>query len=284
MKRLILSFFLAPALCFAQSSSYTPPPLVNAPTDPPPATQPPQGAPPQGAPTPMPPGYDTPPPGYVSPSGQPYAPPPAAVPYSPYGQPYIPSGKIETGPEVGLMITETAFGALTAATTSLLGYYLLLKPLRDNASFDSTVTNVLFVVVFAAVPMAVSQTELSLANGSRYYYSDAWPSMLAGLLSEAAVVGLYYWLRPSMPDGGEALLLAGTIGFVPIAEMVMINLTKTPRYKLPMGGGGWNYRGAFNFSPGEGLQAGLPTPAPLIANTSRGLTLGIGIPVLAGRF
>src|SRR5215510_14818278 len=214
MKRLILSCWLvAPALCFAQSSSYTPPPLVNAPSDPPPSAQPPQGAPPQGAPTPMPPGYDTPPPGHVSPSGQPYPPPPAAAPVSPYGEPYIPSAKIETGPEVGLMITETAFGALTAATTSLLGYYLLLKPLQDNPTFDTTLTNVLFIVVFAALPMAVSQTELSIANGSRHYYSDAWPAMLSGLLSQAAVVGIYYWSRRSMPDGGEAFLLSSTIAF-----------------------------------------------------------------------
>ncbi len=278
---------LVPGLCLGQvqtqgaptPGAYTPPPLVNAP----PAPDAP-GAPPadQGAPTPVPPGYDSPPPGYRAPTGQ-YAPPPSGYPYSPYGQPYIPSGKIETGPEVGLMITESLFGALTAATTGLLGYYLLLKPLQNSASIDSTISNLLFVVVFSAVPLSVSQTELSLANGSRYYYSESWPSLLSGLVAQAAVVGLYYWVRPSMIDGGEAVLLIGTIGFVPLAEMVMINLTKTPRYKLPSGG--FNYRAALNFDPTDGaLHAAVPVPQPILAQTPQGLSAGVGFSLLAGKF
>ena len=66
------------------------------------------------------------------------------------------------GPEVGLMVTESLFGILTSAGSALIPYYLLLKPLAsggglEGASVDPGLINLVFVLTFSAVPLAISQ-------------------------------------------------------------------------------------------------------------------------------
>lgn len=193
------------------------------------------------------------------------------------------------GPEIGLMVSESLFGILTSAGTALIPYYLLVKPFSQSTVDpntgqvvppDPTIVNVLFILTFSAVPLAVSQTELALANGSRFYLSESWPPALAGLLAEAAVVGLKYLLQSSLQDAGEGLLLIGTIAFVPIAEMVAINIFKTPRYRFGYG----PISGLLNYHPDHGLTAGVPMPLPILAQSSSGLGAGLSMNVLSGRF
>ncbi|MFZ5469210.1 MAG: hypothetical protein ACOZIN_07180 [Myxococcota bacterium] len=263
---LLAVFLFLPALALGQSdpAEWSAPPLVNAQ----PEAAPP---PPQAQPTPPPPGA-TPPPGYV-----PAQPPP----YSPYGT--VPQHQqLEPPMEIGLMITESAFGALTAAGTALIPYFLLLKPLgaAGGGGLDPGVTNLIFILVFSAVPLAVSQTELSLANGSRYYTSESWPASLSGLAAQASVIGLYHLLGG--PGGGgtaETVLLVGTVAFVPLAEMIVINLTKQPKGR-PMGPLG----SLFGYTEENGLLAGVPMPAPLLRETRLGLSWGVQLPLLRGTF
>jgi len=282
--KLLLASLLIPGLCFAQSpgpidtSGWTPPPLVDAPADSP---RPAAGLP--GPATPPPPGYSVPPatstPGLTP--GAPGTVPPGAYPYTPYAGAGTPE-QLKPGPEVGLMVSESLFGMLTSAGTALIPYYLLLKPLGASVSGggDTTLVNLIFILTFSAVPLAVSQTEVSLANGSRYYVSEGWPAALGGLVAQAAVVGAYYWLGPGLGDRGEALLLIGTVAFVPIAEMAAINLFKAPRYRMGLGGVGG---GMVSYSPEGGFQPGLPLPQPIFSRTAQGLA-GVGLSLLSGRF
>ncbi|HMK73538.1 MAG TPA: hypothetical protein VK454_09370, partial [Myxococcaceae bacterium] len=147
---------------------------------------------------------------------------------------------------------------------------------------DPTVQTILTIVIFGAVPLAVAETQLGIANGSRYYVSEAWPAMLTGLGMEGAVLGLSYWVNQSNGSAAEWILLAGTVGVVPLATMTVINLTKQPRFRMTMG----PPPGAlFSFSPEVGLLAGLPMPEPLIrpGTAVRGSPFsGVGIPVLRG--
>src|SRR5581483_3168058 len=100
---------------------------------------------------------------------------------------------------------------------------------------NETIGYVIYLVVFAAVPLSTAQTEVALANGSRYYYSETWPAALIGLAAEAAVVGLAYLTAGEGPDpdtgagivrrnANELVLLIGTIGIVPLLQMAAINL------------------------------------------------------------
>ena len=108
----------------------------------------------------------------------------SGYPYSPYGQP---KSQEKPGPEIGLMVSESLFGALTAAGVTILPYFLLFA---NGATFgDETISSVIFVLIFGAMPLAVAQTEVSLANGSRFYQTDTWPAALAGLGGMAAVLG-----------------------------------------------------------------------------------------------
>jgi hypothetical protein len=258
---------LLPALALGQtppapaqtSGEVTPPPLIEAAPD-------------------IPSGAATPPPPSASPYMQPApygAAPPGMYPGygSPYGVPYGQQSRLPPpGPEVGLMVTETLFGALTAAGISLLPYFLILQPSTTCVSggvntvcgstfyIDPTVQNVLTVVIFGAVPLAVAETQLGIANGSRYYVAEAWPAMLTGLGVEGAVLGLTYWVNPSNPSAAEWILLAGTVGLVPLATMAVINLTKQPRFRTMVGPTG----ALFNYSPESGLVASMPMPDPLI--------------------
>lgn len=302
ISKLSLALLFIPGLCFAQAqtpidtSGWTPPPLVDAPDAPrapPPATA--------GPATPPPPGYGVPPPstvtvpgatGYGSTytpgltpgltPGSSYTPGLGTTPgaYSSYGLMAEPPPK---EPEVGLMVSESLFGMLTSAGTALIPYYLLIKPLSAGGTgIDPTLLDLVFVLTFSAVPLAVSQTELSLANGSRYYISEGWPAALGGLLGQAAVFGVYYLVRPSMIDGGEAVLLIGTVAFVPVVEMVAINLFKQPRYKA--GASHYGMGGLVQYTPEDGLQAGLPTPNLIPSRGGGFANAGLGITLLGGRF
>ena len=263
----VLVLLLCPAVGLAQSPPpdrsdprfWSPPPLVEAPADVPRAQE-------AGPATPAPPGSSSPPAGAVAPGS-------GAMSFSPYGAP-----PPRPGSEIGLMMTESLFGMLTAAGVVLPSYYLLLKQLEGTGS-SVEVVNLMFLAVFSSVPLAVAQTEISLANGSRYYTSESWPAALGGFLAQAAVVGAYYYFRSQMPDGGEALLLVGTVAFVPIVEMVAINLAKTPRTR-----GGVGVGGLATYSPEEGLRPGVPLLQPLLSRSKQGVSAGIGVSLLSGRF
>jgi hypothetical protein len=246
------------------SGDVTPPPLIEAAPDvpsgaatPPPPTISPYGPAPYGQPVP----YGAAPPGMYPGYG------------SPYGVPYGQQTRLPPpGPEVGLMITETLFGALTAAGISLLPYFLILQPSTTCVSggvntvcgstfyIDPTVQTVLTIVIFGAVPLAVAETQLGIANGSRYYVSESWPAMLTGLGMEGAVLGLSYLVNQSNTSASEWILLAGTVGVVPLVTMAVINLTKQPRYRTVVGPTG----ALFNYSPESGFVASLPMPDPLV--------------------
>jgi len=298
-----LASLVVPGLCLAQSqtpidtSGWSPPPLVEAPDVP-------RASPAAAGPaTPPPPGYVQPPPstatvisggntygtgsaygmgsmygsGLTSPGLLPNNVPPPA----PYG--LGTAGEVpKPGPEIGLMVTESLFGVLTSAGTALIPYYLLLKPLAlGGGGVDAGLVNLIFIMTFSAVPLAVSQTEVSLANGSRYYYSDGWPAALGGLVAQAAVIGAYYLLRPATQDGGESVLLIGTVAFVPIATMAAINLTKGPRNKMGYGAMG---NGLIGYTPEGGLRAGIPLPLPILSRGGGITSAGVGFNLLSGRW
>ncbi|MCI0573807.1 MAG: hypothetical protein L0Y66_23985 [Myxococcaceae bacterium] len=261
--RHVAALLLLPGLAFAQ----------DVPTATP-ATGGPPVAHPAEPPTPPPPGG--------APHGTPTAPAP-----SPFGTPLAPA---PAGPEYGLMATETAFGALTAAGTALLPYLLATKTqLFDQMAGGAPfIKDLIVLAAVAATPMAVAGTELGIANQSRYYVVEAWPVQLAGLGTQAAVIGLFYLMggfpRLTGPlaigaPNGELMLLIGTVALVPIAEMAVINLTKTSRSTLPFGG-----VGAVSFTPEGGLHMSAPVPMPLFAPGDPGTLAGLMVPVASGRF
>lgn len=272
---------LCASAALAQSTSVTPltpPPMV--PSSPPP-TPPPEPSAPPATLTPGPVSGTPPPPSMVPPNT--YVPGGATsgYQYSPYGQPRLAE---KPGPEIGLMVSEGLFGMLTAAGVVVLPYFLLFGGM-GVLSNDPTVSSVIFIAIFSAVPLAVAQTQVSLANGSRHYFSEMWPAALLGLAGQAAVLGLFYatgWLPSGQAGGGGVpsaggsvpLLFIGAIGVVPLMQMALINLVKQPKMKFA----GLNYR------PGEGLALGLPMPAPLLAQTTQGLSLGVQMPFINMQF
>ncbi|MGA9525495.1 MAG: hypothetical protein WBV82_28810 [Myxococcaceae bacterium] len=211
------------------------------------------------------------------------APPLVEAPPQPplYVAPPSPEELEQPGPEIGLMASETAFGMLTAAGSSLLTYFLLVKPLQAQASTpgDRQLADIMFLIGFGAVPLAVSQTQVGIANESRFYSSEGWPAALSGLGAQAAVVGLYYLVRQGNADHGEPVLLIGTIVGVPLVEMAVINLTKKPRRKQRPTLGA-----VLTLEEGQGLQAGLPLPTPAWLPGAEGPLLGLQLPLLQGRF
>jgi hypothetical protein len=257
---------MSPALARAQQASEPPaeekewvaPPLVETPPD--------ESAAKKEQPPPPPPAPARAPPGTVA---QPQTPPQTP------------------GPEVGLMISEALFGMLTAAGTSLLAYYLFLKNLQGGGlpvggTDSQTIADVLLMVVFGGVPLAVAQTEVGIANGSHYYSSEGWSAALSGLGAEAAVLGLYFLVRDSLADRGEAVLLIGSCAGVPLVQMALINLTKTPRWQLP--GGGFRGRSVFMLDERGRVRLGVPLPLPALLPGARGPTLGAQLSLLGGRF
>jgi hypothetical protein len=174
------------------------------------------------------------------------------------------------------MVTESLFGILTAAPTVLLPYYLFLKPMLASPAslgMDPTVANVLFVMVFAAVPLGVAQTELSIANSSRTYFTENWMASLSALGAEAAVFGLYYLLHTSTPAApAEAVLLGGSVFAVPLLTMAAINLGKSPRGGVRVASSG----ALLSHDPARGWAFGLPALIPVLG--------GAQVSLLGGRF
>lgn len=226
LKPVLLTLVLVASGAWAQTTTpdFSPPPMVPAS---PPPMPPPDPSTTQSPGTPPPPAM-VPPSSYVP--GQTAK---SAYPYSPYGQP---KSQEKPGPEIGLMVSESLFGALTAAGVTILPYFLLFA--GGNTLGDPTVSSVIFILIFGAMPLAVAQTEVSLANGSRFYQTDTWPAALTGLAGMAGVLGIYYatgWLPTAqasggVPNGGStAWLMIGSIAIVPLLQMAVINLFKTPK-------------------------------------------------------
>lgn len=182
------------------------------------------------------------------------------------------------------MVSEGLFGALTAAAVTLLPYFLLLRPFVEGnrpVIGDTTVSAVLYFVLFAAIPLSTAQTEVSIANGSRWYYSETWPAALVGLGTEAAVLGLAYLTRGSGQFSNPWVLLAGTIGVVPLVQMAIINVLKKPRFGKP-GAAGF---ALFNVREQGGVTIGVPNIAPIFtSDRGAGGMSGAQVSILGGRF
>lgn len=279
------------ALAQTPAQTYTPPPMV--PATPPPAPPPEPGAPPVlGTPAPpaavpgtMTPGTPPPPAGN-SPAYIPGAQNPSGYQYSPYGQP---RSQEKPGPEIGLMVSESLFGALTAAGITVLPYYLLFA--NGVLGGDPTVSTIVFSLIFAAAPLAVAQTQVGLANGSRYYMTETWPAALAGLAGQAGVIGLFFAMgglphvadgrnpigqvcddKTGMCSGSVAFLMIGSIAVVPLIQMAIINLFKQPKYR-PVASSEKPTPGALALAP--------PALAPVL-NPSNGAVSGVNVSFLNG--
>ena len=252
---------------------------------------PPVPAPAELTPPPPPPSSDAP---------QADLPPPPPVP-SPYyapgqpqtGYPYSPAAPTpplqKPGPEVGLIVSESLFGLLTAAGMTLLPYLLLGQGIvRGALGMDPALGYVLIGVLFATLPLAVSQTIVSIANGSRYYVSESWPSLLSGLGVQAAVMFIYFLAIPktnvdwAVQNGGtgtlhwsEWLLMFGSMIAVPAVEILVLNLTKQSRFATGA---------ALRYRPGSGLVAGVPAPVPLVGTVLGRSQAGVFVPLVSGAF
>ncbi len=224
---------------------------------------------------------------------------PAAHPVGkqPSGYPYAgqPGGLVPPqpqGPEVGLMVTESLFGMLTAAGVTLLPYYLLVKPFIYTGGLgpDPTAATVVFCLLFSTVPLAVSQAQLSLANGSKYYYSESWPGALSGLAAQGLVLGVFF-LTGGLPEGqcaqgtvcdsgigSELVLLVGSIAFTPLVQMAVINLTKSLRFTPPKA-----TSGLFVYD-GQAWALGMPSPTAVPTRTPSGYQVGFRVPLMSGVF
>ncbi len=268
---------LVPMLARAQPSGWSPPPLVPAPEQVSGSNAPP-------APPPIDGQYGTPAPPSNTPNARPF------LPYGPQ------TPKEPPGPEVGLMVSESLFGMLTAAGILVLPFFLLGFSNGGLLSGDPVVGTVIAALLFGAAPLAIAQTQVSLANGSRTYVSELWPAALAGLAAQAAVLGLTYLtgggaiVRNSTtcpvgtPTGGSSIpsgcgndvvLLVGSIVAVPLIQMVVLNLTKQPRFRPAMA----------SRDPKTGaLSLGIPTPTPLIGPTSAGFSVGANVSLIDWRF
>lgn len=265
---------LVPFVSRAEEPPLSSPPLIqSAPsaTNPAAASQSAPAPPsaPDAAATPPPPGATPPPPGtQVDPS--------AGMVFSPFGtpQPLVEPPRLE----LGLMFAELAFGALTAAGTALIPYYLLLKPLSSQVGTDPTVTNLLTVLVFGAVPLAVAQTQVGLANGSRYFISETWPASLGCLGAQAAVLGVYYLTRSPFQPGNETLLIVGTVAFAPLVGVAVIHLTKSPRF-----GPAPRIAGLFTRDEAGEVALGVPAIAPVLSQRGSQTALGAQLLLAAGR-
>jgi hypothetical protein len=266
-----LVLMLVPTLAMGQTPGFSPPPLVPAePVGPP-------QAPPLDAPgTPAPP----------SPQAQ------QPKPYLPYGQQ---AQKEPPGPEVGLMVSESLFGMLTAAGIIVLPFFLLGFSNGGLLSGDPVVGTVIAALLFGSAPLAVAQTQVSIANGSRNYVSEMWPAMLAGLAAQAAVLGLTYLVgggaivrntatcsgsattAGGAPTGcgNDAALLVGSIAIVPLIQMAVLNLTKQPRFRPAL---------ASRDAKTGKIAFGVPTPAPILGPTSSGFAVGASVSLIDFRF
>jgi hypothetical protein len=201
-------------------------------------------------------------------------------------------GQEKPAPEIGIMVTESLFGMLTAAASLVLPYVLVSLVGLTN---DPTFGNVILIALMVAAPMATAQTQVGIANGSAYYQTESWIPLLTGLLGSALVYLTYvYWnggfgnapptLTPPAPTQGGTpaavepqilyLLIAASVG-VPLLQMAAINLFKQPKYR-PVA------ERADRRPPAVALQA--PTPMPVFSQTSTGLSVGFGVSFLRGTF
>ncbi|MBL8954621.1 MAG: hypothetical protein JNK82_27840 [Myxococcaceae bacterium] len=133
---------------------------------------------------------------------------------------------------------ETAVGTLAAAGLTLLPYQLALKPMAEGSALfgSDAASTAVFVTTFALVPLAVAAIEVAIANGSRWYSIGAWLPALAALAAEGLVLSAYFATRngatigtEGASNGGDGVLLAGTVGVVPAVTAVLINFMKTKR-------------------------------------------------------
>ncbi|MDP1828426.1 MAG: hypothetical protein Q8L48_34480 [Archangium sp.] len=272
LKTLMIVLVLTPLVGFAQATTtpdFSPPPMVPAAPPPMPAPEPTTTQP--G--TPPPPGI-VPAPGYVP--GQQGK---TGYPYSPYGQP---KAQEKPGPEIGLMVSESLFGVLTAAGVTVLPYFLIFA----NGQLDPTLTTILMIAIFGLTPVAVSQTQVGIANGSRLFQIEAWIPVLIGIGAQALVLTIYYFANGSKfspppvlasggvpPDQGAAIFLfIGSIGLVPLIQMAAINLFKSPKQGTFVASEP-RRPGAFALAP--------PTIAPVVNMASGGFG---GQAVLRGSF
>jgi hypothetical protein len=181
------------------------------------------------------------------------------------------------------MVSEGLFGALTAGGITVLPYFLLFA--NGTLTADPTVSSIIFILIFSATPLAVAQTEVSLANGSRYYQSETWIAALTGLVAQAGVLGIFYatgWLPTGqasggVPNGGSvAWLMIGSIGLVPLIQMAAINLFKQPRVQA--------FATIGDPRNGLGVAFAPPVAAPILGPTSLGPSLGVQLSFLRGNF
>lgn len=286
-KSLMIVLLLAPLAALAQGTTsseqeFSPPPLVPAtppPMPPPEPTSQPQPAPTVNPGTPAPPGS--------------YAPnaPGSGYSYSPYGQGRTASQSNPPPPEIGLMISETLFGILSAAGPTVLPYVLLQA---SSGGFGGDIMGVLLVATFGLMPVVVAQTQSGIANGSAYYRVDTWIPLVVGLLAEAAVLTSFFFAnryqgQPSFippplfplstggapPDQGAVVwLFIGSLGIVPILQMAAINLFKQPKRSLLAN---WGRPPDKN-----GFSIGLPTAAPVVSRTQEGVGVGAQLQFLRG--
>ena len=262
LKNLMIVLVLAPAIALAQTTTptpdFSPPPMVpaNPPPMPPPdpSTQP--GTPPPPSTVPQP--------GYVP--GQQGK---SAYPYSPYGQP---KAQEKPAPEIGLMVSESVFGMLTAAGVTIIPYFLILSGNQFN---DETIYTVLTIALFGLTPLAVSQTQIGIANGSRFFQIEGWIPTVIGIASQALVLTIYYGVnggtfrpKPMMAStggvpGGDVgpavFLFIGSIGLVPLIQMAAINLFKSPKQGTFVASEPRRPRGAVALAP--------PAIAPLVGSS-----------------
>lgn len=270
-KFLTLLMLVTASAAFAQTATdFSPPPMVPA------------------QPPPMPPADpNTPPPTTQNP-GTP--PPPSSLPpstynpnggksgyqYSPYGQP---KAQEKPGPEIGLMVSESLFGSLTAAGVTILPYFLLF----NGGTLQPPINSIVFCLIFGAAPLAVAQTQVSLANGSRFYSSETWIPALVGLAGMAGVLAIYGatgWLPTAqasggVPNGGSVVwLMIGSIGLVPLLQMGAINLFKQPKPGMQFAIGDPAKRGGIAFAP--------PTITPYVVPSAGQATVGAQFSLLRG--
>lgn len=264
----LLLLLLAPLTARAQATGgdWTPPPPPLVPAQAPP----------------MPP---LEPPGALAPSTSVPGRQPTGYQYSPYG---APRPTEQPGPEVGLMVTESLFGMLAGAGVSILPFLMFFSGVPGMSllgAVDPSIGAVLVIAMFAAIPMSVAQSVVSVANGSRFYSSEGWPAQLSGLAAEAAVLSLYF-LTGGLPDavqvsggtpragGSTMFLFLGSIIAVPLVEMAITNLAKQPKFSVS----------GLSGSTTDGLRVGVPMPSPLLAQTGGGLSLGLNFSLVNVRF
>jgi hypothetical protein len=130
----------------------------------------------------------------------------------------------------------------------------------------------------------VAQTQVSLANGSRYYQSETWIPALTGLVGMAGVLAIYGatgWLPRSqvsggVPNGGSVVwLMIGAIGIVPLLQMGAINLFKQPKPGMAFALGDPAKKGGIAFAP--------PTITPyIVPGGAQGTTVGAQVSLLRG--